>query len=267
MAQHNLSRAEIADIESHTSEQIFPLSMFSSADELYRHALEILSNVMFHQELIYKDIPPDWAQTVLDRLDEEFEGRFSCHQPWAINQKARWNRAGLTTTEEDEDLNVSVGTTISFVSGPYANSRKEPDLFFEPGCRRFPSLVMESGWSESLSRHQDDVNLWLVGGQGEVKATIILNWQRVTNTDTVKGSVYLYTLDRDGIPRLKQNITVFPAPPPAQAATEQLVLSRREIFGGDVHQGRNPNDEFTFSINLLREMAIDALGWMGLVPA
>lgn len=35
----------------------------------------------------------------------------NCHQPWAITQKARWNRAGLTTTEEDEDLNVSVGTS------------------------------------------------------------------------------------------------------------------------------------------------------------
>lgn len=63
-------------MESHTSEQIFPVSMFSSPDDLYRHALEILSNVMFHQELIYKDVPPAWAQTVLDRLDEEFEGRF-----------------------------------------------------------------------------------------------------------------------------------------------------------------------------------------------
>lgn len=156
---------------------------------------------------------------------------------------------------------------ISFVSGPYANSRKEPDLFFEPGSRRFPSLVMESGWSESLSRRQDDMYLWLVGGQGEVTATVILDWQRVINTDAVRGSVYLYTLDRNGIPRLRQNITVFPAPSPAQSATEQLVLSRGEIFGGNVLQGRNPDDEFTFSIDLLREKATGALARMNLVPA
>jgi hypothetical protein len=65
----------VAD-ESRTVEQIFPFSMFSSPDDLYKHALEILSTVTFHQELIYKNIPPDWAQTVLDQLDSYFEGSF-----------------------------------------------------------------------------------------------------------------------------------------------------------------------------------------------
>ncbi|GAD91943.1 conserved hypothetical protein [Paecilomyces variotii No. 5] len=259
-----------------------------SPDDLYNHALEILSNATLHQELIYKDVPPPWAHTVLDRLDEEFEGRFrkhynsitstiwirvmptelfNCHQPWTFTEKARWYRVGLAMVDEDEHLNFGVGTTTRFVDGPYAGSSKEPDLYIRPDNQRLPSLVMESGWSESLSWREDDMNIWLVGGQGQVKATIILNWQRVTNTDTVRGSVYLYTLDTNGTPRLKQSITVFPAPPPAQAAIEQLVLSRGEIFGGDVFQDRNLNDVLPFSVGLLRQKAANALVLMHLVPA
>ncbi|KAJ9222893.1 hypothetical protein DTO169C6_4742 [Paecilomyces variotii] len=103
---------------------------------------------------------------------------------------------------------------------------------------------MESGWSESLSRFWDDMNLWLI----------------------VRGHVELYTLDRNRMPHLQQNIIVFPAPP-AQAAAQQLVLTREEIFGGHVFQGQDPNDQFVFSIDLLREKATDALRLMNLVPA
>ncbi|GAD93919.1 hypothetical protein AOR_1_330174 [Paecilomyces variotii No. 5] len=288
MARPKLPAAQVADAESRTLEQIFSVSMFASPEDLYKHALNILSTATSHQELVYKNVPPAWAQTILDRLDNRFEGRFrknynsitstvwirimptrihDCHHTWAITQKGRWNRAGLTTPTEDEELNFFVGTTIPFATGPYSNSTKEPDLLIQPNGQPFPSVVIESGWSESLSRLQDDMNLWLVGGQGQVKATIILNWQRVGNTDMVRGSVYLYTLDRNGILHLRQHITVFPAPAPPQAASEQLVLSRREIFGGNFFQGQNPNDQFAFSIDLLRQKATTLLALMNLVPA
>ena len=156
---------------------------------------------------------------------------------------------------------------IKFISGPYSNARKEPDLLVRPDNQLLPSLVIESGWSESLSRLRQDMNLWLVGGQGQVRATIILKWQLVTNTNTVQGDVELYTLDRNGMPYLQQNLIIFPPPSAAQAAAQQLVLTRREIFGTYVFQGQNPNDQFTFSIDLLRQEATDALTLMNLVPA
>ncbi|KAJ9195159.1 hypothetical protein DTO164E3_6920 [Paecilomyces variotii] len=154
----------------------------------------------------------------------------------------------------------------SFIGGLYSNSRKEPDLLLRPDARPMPSLVMESGWSESLPRLQNNMNLWLIGSQGQVKATIILNGKLVANTNTVRGGVELYTLDRNRMPHLQQNIIVFPAPP-AHAAAQQLVLTREEIFGGHVLQGQDPNDRFVFSIDLLREKATDALRLMNLVPA
>ena len=55
--------------------------------------------------------------------------------------------------------------------------------------------------------------------------------------------------------------------PPAQAAVQQLVLTRRDIFGLYVFEGQNPNDQFAFSIDLLRQEATSALSLMNLVPA
>lgn len=118
-----------------------------------------------------------------------------------------------------------------------------------------------------MPRLHEDMNLWLVGGGGKVQAVVILRWQRVTDSNKVRGSVELYTLDQNGIPRLDTEIEIFPSPPAALAATQQLTLTRRQVFGDHVPPGQNPNSQFPFLINPLRIKAREALQMMGLVPA
>ncbi|OXV06596.1 hypothetical protein Egran_05635 [Elaphomyces granulatus] len=100
------------------------------------------------------------------------------------------------------------------------------------------------------------MNTWLVGGNGDVKAAILLKWARIGHSDRVKGNAELYCVDE-----------VFPAPPPMQAQHQRLRLTRREIFGPTVFPGRNASDEFFLEINLLRTVAKDALDIMHLRPA
>ena len=107
---------------------------------------------------------------------------------------------------------------IEFFYGPYASSRKEPDLLVRPDNQRLPSIVTESGWSESLPRLHDDMNLWLVGGNGSVKATLILKWHKIGHSNVVRGHAELYTLDTNGMPILRQEEVIFPAPPPSTGA-------------------------------------------------
>lgn len=52
---------------------------------------------------------------------------------------------------------------------PYTGARNEPDFFVRPDTTRLPSLVIDSGWSESRTMSLNDMNLWLVGGAGAVK--------------------------------------------------------------------------------------------------
>ncbi|GFF34459.1 uncharacterized membrane protein YFL054C [Aspergillus udagawae] len=58
MGMRQVPAAQVADAESRTPEQTFSVSMFSSPEDLYQHAREVLSAVTSHQGLIYKNIPP-----------------------------------------------------------------------------------------------------------------------------------------------------------------------------------------------------------------
>lgn len=69
----------------------------------------------------------------------------------------------------------------------YASSRKEPNLKYRPGNQRFPSIVMETGWSESIPRIRDDINVWLLGGKEFVKAVLIVEWHRIRDSDAIGG--------------------------------------------------------------------------------
>jgi hypothetical protein len=111
------------------------------------------------------------------------------------------------------------------------------------------------------------MNLWLVGGNGAVKAVILLIWHKVGSTNTVTGDLEYYTLDRNGLPVLIQRHVIFPAPPPAQAQTQTSNLTRRILFGSVMAARANPSDAFPLRIDKLRDVARPRLANMGLVPA
>ncbi|KAJ5186388.1 hypothetical protein N7449_011152 [Penicillium cf. viridicatum] len=102
------------------------------------------------------------------------------------------------------------------------------------------------------------MNKLLTGGDGVIKAVIIIKWTRQGNS-TVGDILELYRNDRQGVPKLEQRETIFPAstPPP------QLVnLRRGELFNNALLPGRNPND-----ISRLRADGQTNLAKMGLIPA
>ena len=67
---------QVSDNRTSASEQIFSSSIFSIPRDLYEHALSILSTTTSHQDVIYEEIPPIWAQTVLDQLGSKFGNSF-----------------------------------------------------------------------------------------------------------------------------------------------------------------------------------------------
>lgn len=100
---------------------------------------------------------------------------------------------------------------FEFVGGPYSGSRKEPDCYILPENLPLPRLVIETGWSESHSRlRDDDMNTWLVGGNGHVQAVILINWSKNTETNRVTGIAEIYELDTDGMPVMRQSeVTIY----------------------------------------------------------
>ncbi|KAL4786553.1 hypothetical protein BJX76DRAFT_355098 [Aspergillus varians] len=272
----------------HTPVTRMSAEVFNSKTEFVDSVFLSVQAANHHQELVYTEAPATWAIEAADYLDERLEAKntrkhynsktftlwirimptriHDCHQIWYGSEKVGWQETGIMTPNECRYLKNSVGTTITFVGGPYHNSRKEPDLLLYPDNRSLPTLVIESGWGESLPRLGDDMNLWLVGGGGAVEVTIILNW-RLNIAGRVKGDLQVYSLDRNGKPVLKQTEVIFPAPHPTIADSQVVNITRKQLLGGAVLRSRNPHDNIPWSLNGLRETARDALQLMGLTPA
>jgi len=123
-----------------------------------------------------------------------------CHQEWYQNAADNWRDSGLLTRDEKRHLKIRVGTAINFLYGPYAGARKEPDLMIRAGNLRLPTIIMEAGWSEAWNRLTDDMNIWLVGGNGDVKVVILIKWNKIGRSDRVRGFVEVYSLDPNGMP-------------------------------------------------------------------
>ena len=111
------------------------------------------------------------------------------------------------------------------------------------------------------------MSLWLVGGNGEVNAVLILDWRRIGTSNRVEGVAELYVRDRQGMPICQQREQIFPAPNPQQAANQAIHVTRRVLFGPTVSQGRNPGEVLNMSVDFLRSTGRDQMSLMGLVPA
>lgn len=87
--------------------------------------------------------------------------------------------------------------------GSYTSSQKEPDLCIKPVGMAPPTIVIESGWSESREQLYEDRDLWLKGGRGSVQIVIIVKWTE-NAAKQVAGDIELFDLDTDGNSQLLQ---------------------------------------------------------------
>jgi hypothetical protein len=86
---------------------------------------------------------------------------------------------------------------------PYTLSSKEPGRCVCPVGLYLPTVVIESGWSESRPRLHNDVNLWLKGGAGAIKIVLLFKWSKSTSGQ-VRGHVKVHNLDPAGNVNLLQ---------------------------------------------------------------
>jgi hypothetical protein len=63
-------------------------------------------------------------------------------------------------------LTIASGTDFLGFRGRYKFSQKQPDVLVCVNREYWPSLVVESGWSEDYNDLVEDAKLWLLGGQG-----------------------------------------------------------------------------------------------------
>ncbi|KAJ5781471.1 uncharacterized protein N7518_009954 [Penicillium psychrosexuale] len=274
--------ASISVSETGSSMSTTSAKQFDSLSAFEDHVLSSLRQVESSHDFLFTDVPEFWGTTVFQHIDEKIPSQkthdtknhtlrikvkptevHNCIQNWLVQQMIDWLLNQDITQNEQSLLRVAVGTTLQFRSGPYRNSRKEPDFFFRVDGHIMPTIAVECVWSQSIARLHNDMNLLLVGGDGSIRVVIIIKWRKLQGC--VSGTVELFERDRNGMPILQQSETIFPRP--ANGNSQQLEIRRRDIFGPALPAGSNGNDILYLNIEQLRSYAVESLHFMNLVPA
>ncbi|KAJ5888711.1 hypothetical protein N7495_008752 [Penicillium taxi] len=207
-----------------------------SAGEFSRRKLKkyIFSQIEDSTEatvLIIDGVKPSWGRDIFDSLkDHRTRSTWNvvtenltikimpswihdCIQPWWVETVTQMSITGLMTSIERRQIRTFMGTTLEFQSGPYMNSRKEPDLFVIPklAVDSLPSVAFEVGWSESHKKLKADVDLLLTGGDGSINVVVVVKWKKHRLSQRVHGFADVYVRDVFGIPVLRQHEVIFPA--------------------------------------------------------
>lgn len=95
------------------------------------------------------------------------------------------------------------GIAFVFDSGPYRGWEKTHDYAVLVKSHRLPTVVVESGWSETYCGLFEDINRILVGGNGKINIAFLLKWRKRSN-NCVSGIIEVYKCDHANIPRLIQ---------------------------------------------------------------
>ncbi|KAF8463461.1 hypothetical protein BDZ91DRAFT_661202 [Kalaharituber pfeilii] len=80
-------------------------------------------------------------------------------------------------------MRISPGDLISVGSSTFhgQSSSKEADTSFKPTCRSkqtdWPTIVLESGYTEYLARLRSDARWWLANSAGDVKTVLLISVQ------------------------------------------------------------------------------------------
>ncbi|KAJ5563044.1 hypothetical protein N7535_002509 [Penicillium sp. DV-2018c] len=278
-------------VESEAFEEatVILASFFRDQSNFEAHILGLIQGITRPSILVCKDVKPTWGQAALQAVDEVYRTRKSYDSlrctlrimvmpteihdvplAWWHQTALRFSESGDCTDYELRQLDPGVGTTLEFRHGPYQSSRKEPDFFMRTSADTLPSFAIESGWSETYNDLLEDMNMLLVGGNGHIKAVVILNWLLKRSTSVVSGFAELYVRDRNEMPIRRQHEAIFPAPPQNPTA-QRLTLTRLEFFGPslvpDPDRTAPPNPNVFLSIEQLRAVALVRLARMNLTAA
>ncbi|KAJ9216105.1 hypothetical protein DTO166G4_2349 [Paecilomyces variotii] len=186
-----------------------------------------------------------------------------CHIPWLSFSFGELRANGLLTTPEFRSISIHVCTRFTGFLGQYTSSRKEPDAHIIPLSLDMPTVVVESGWSESRAQLQRDRDLWLIGGR--VNVMIVIKWVK-SSSNEVAGDIAVFDLDSQGAVRCLQQQIIFPEPPPSIADAQQIRLTRGQIFGSSLPPGQNAAQILPLELSELRYQARASLRRMGLTP-
>ncbi|OGM49607.1 hypothetical protein ABOM_001658 [Aspergillus bombycis] len=183
-------------------------------------------------------------------------------QEWFARSREIWLSTGVLNAVERNMLLTSANTKFRLTGYPLTGMEKAPNVGVQLNGTGLPRVVFESGFLQSGESLRDDMLDWFLGGGGAVQAVILVKWRPSQARMHIRGDVELYTLGRDGMPRLQECQRIYPRPP-GPAGRQTLRLTRKMFFGNNTGPGRSPNDAFLMELDQLRAVAAMVMPNMG----
>ncbi|PWW78046.1 hypothetical protein C7212DRAFT_316298, partial [Tuber magnatum] len=118
-----------------------------------------------------------------------------CVGAWISATISRASRRGLIPDLWEDTMQVMNAPEYDNFVGDYAGYLKEADVTFVPFVgpnwtepAEFPSVVLESGWSESSTRLLEDARLWQIGSQMAVRVVLLAKFYREDQNNCARAS-------------------------------------------------------------------------------
>ncbi|KAG0641947.1 hypothetical protein HOY80DRAFT_952926 [Tuber brumale] len=151
---------------------------------------------------------------------------------------------------------------------PYRGLSKEADLTFlqHIGANRttvaeFPSLVLESGWSEPAGQLHRDATLWQRGSVGQVRVVILVKFFQQRD-DRIGARLLISRANPHGGCTVRE-YGIFPA---VHNPDGSPTISFHEFFAGNCPPGIAPEGSIVLDPERLRVRAIVQILWRGCLP-
>ncbi|CRG90861.1 hypothetical protein PISL3812_07907 [Talaromyces islandicus] len=180
-----------------------------------------------------------------------------CLASWMGTMAIEMGIAGFLTLQDVNDLLfLPIAESRSF-RGQYQGSIKQPDYTIRPAVATMPTIVCESGWSESAAKLREDMRIWLIGGRPHVQAVFVAEFSK-RRDGRVAGIVEQFEPDPNGDIRSVQKENIFPAP--SNAAQQRMTITRGHIWGVHLPAGQNKNATFHLSVD--KFVDLQRLSWL-----
>ncbi|RPB02755.1 hypothetical protein L873DRAFT_365333 [Choiromyces venosus 120613-1] len=159
---------------------------------------------------------------------------------WMYRQVHSWTLAGLLSLENIDQLEFS-GKTVEEFCIPFVDHGKVADFAIFPyidgdingDTSWYPSIVLETGLSESRHRLREDCALWMVGAAGAVKVLLAVKIFAPTVNGRVKVTLTIFrNLQSTSCDFSEFDIFPVPYPHPTNP-----VITIHEMYAGYVPAG------------------------------
>ncbi|EPS40177.1 hypothetical protein H072_5982 [Dactylellina haptotyla CBS 200.50] len=182
---------------------------------------------------------------------------------WLQAQEQYWKARGMLSAVCENYITSMTGIEFRGFTAPHDKTTKTLNICLMPWTSLFPSIVVETGYTQPATDLERDKDIWKTSTNGETKVVIITKFSK-TPRNTVSCVLGIHRVNGTGGLGACSKYTIFPAP---QSKAEQIYhISLGELYGGECPPGVDADTELPLNITELRNICRQALLSLNLVP-